>query len=387
MSRLFTPLKLGSTELGHRVAMAPLTRYRADDERVPLPIVKGIGATCAMREVYVDICIEYYVQRASTPGTLLITEATLISLRAAGRHNVPGIWSEAQIAGWAEVVDAVHAKGCKIFCQLWHLGRAGFPDVLRSHGHKLLSSSAVAIDSTREVPEEMTEGEIWETIGDYAEAARNAMKAGFDGVEIHGANGYLPDQFLQDVCNKRTDSWGGSIENRARFHLEVTKAIAQVVGADKLGMRLSPHSEYLGMRMADPLPTFEYLVAELKKLGLAYLHLVEGRISGQSDTDTREGETNTPLIKVWDNSSPVLLAGGFTPESAKEVVDKTYKDYDVVVVFGRHFIANPDLVFRLKNGIPLNKYDRPTFYLPKVPQGYIDYPFSQEFGQSISALA
>ncbi|KAH8909662.1 FMN-linked oxidoreductase [Coniochaeta sp. PMI_546] len=370
MTKLFTPIKLGSLELEHRIAMAPLTRYRADDDRVPLPIVK-----------------EYYVQRASTPGTLLITEATLISLKAAGRVNVPGIWEESQVAGWKEVVDAVHAKGCKIFCQLWHLGRAGFPDVLRSHGHKLLSSSAVAIDSTREVPEEMTEEDIWETIADYAAAARNAIKAGFDGVEIHGANGYLPDQFLQDVCNKRTDKWGGSIENRSRFHLEVTKAVVEAVGADRVGMRLSPHSEYLGMRMADPLPTFEYVVAELKKFGLAYLHLVEGRISGQSDTDVREGETNTSLVKIWDNSSPVLLAGGFTPESAREVVDETYKDYDVIVVFGRHFIANPDLVFRLKNNIPLNKYDRPTFYLPKVPNGYIDYPFSQEFVTQISASA
>ncbi|KAB5570123.1 hypothetical protein GE09DRAFT_696730 [Coniochaeta sp. 2T2.1] len=380
MSKLFTPLKLGSVELDHRIAMAPLTRYRADDDRVPLPIVK-----------------EYYVQRASTPGTLLITEATLISLRAAGRLNVPGIWSDSQIARWREVVDAVHAKGCKIFCQLWHLGRGAHPEVLRANGHRLLSSSAVAIDETREVPEEMTEPEIWETIADYATAAKDAvMEAGFDGVEIHGANGYLPDQFLQDVCNRRTDGWGGSITNRARFHLEVTKAVVEAVGADKVGMRLSPHSEYLGMRMADPLPTFEYLVTELKKFGLAYLHLVEGRISGQSDTDVREGETNTPLIRIWGKNSPVLLAGGFTPESARGVVDQTYKDYDVIVVFGRHFIANPDLVFRLRNGVALNKYDRPTFYLPKVPKGYIDYPFftvsqeesgEEEAGQEISASA
>lgn len=331
--------------------------------------------------------LEYYVQRASTPGTLLISEATLISLKAAGRYNVPGIWDESQIAGWREVVDAVHAKGCKIFCQLWHLGRAGFTDVLRSHGHKLLSSSAVPIDATREVPQAMTEEEIWEAIRDYEAAARNAMRAGFDGVEIHGANGYLPDQFLQDVCNKRTDRWGGSIENRARFHLEVTKAVAAAVGAERVGMRLSPHSDFQGMRMADPLPTFEYLVAELRKFGLAYLHLVEGRISGQSDTDVREGETNTSLVRTWDNASPVLLAGGFTPQSAREVVDETYKDYDVVVVFGRHFIANPDLVFRIRNGVPLAKYDRPTFYMPKVPKGYIDYPFSQEFGSQVPALA
>lgn len=328
---------------------------------------------------------EYYVQRASTPGTLLITEATLISLRAGGRNNIPGIWAEEQIAGWKEVVDAVHAKGCKIFCQLWHLGRAGFVELLESNGQKLKSSSAVPIDSTRAVPEEMTEDEIWETISDYGVAAKNAIRAGFDGVEIHGANGYLPDQFLQDVCNRRTDKWGGSIENRARFHIEVAKAVVAAVGAERTAMRLSPFSTYLNMLMADPVPQFEYVVGELRKLRLAYLHLVEGRISGQNDTDQREGETNTFLIKIWDNISPVLLAGGFTGPAARKVVDEVYRDYDVVIVFGRHFIANPDLVFRLKSNIPLNKYDRSTFYTPKITMGFIDYPFSQQFLQQTQA--
>lgn len=226
----------------------------------------------------------------------------------------------------------------------------------------------------------MTEEDIQNAIADYATAARNAIeKAGFDGVEIHGANGYLCDQFLQDVCNQRTDRWGGSIENRARFHLEVTKAVIDAVGADRVGMRLSPFSTYLSMCMANPKPQFGYLVTELKKLKIGYLHLVEGRMSGMSDTDVLEGVTNTWLVKIWDNQSPILLAGGFTPELAKKTVDETYKDLDIVIGFGRHFIANPDLVFRLEKGIPLNKYDRSTFYTQKVPTGYIDYPFSQEF--------
>jgi NADPH2 dehydrogenase len=231
----------------------------------------------------------------------------------------------------------------------------------------------------------MTEEDIQTTIADYATAARNAIKAGFDGVEIHGANGYLCDQFLQDVCNQRTDRWGGSIENRARFHLEVTKAVIAAVRADRVGMRLSPFSTYLSMCMADPKPQFGYLVSELKKLKIGYLHLVEGRIDGGSD-DFLEGVTNTWLVKIWDNQTPILLAGGFTPELAKKTVDETYKDYDIVIVFGRHFIANPDLVFRLEKDIPLNKYDRSTFYAPKVPTGYIDYPFSQEFLQDAEVV-
>ncbi|KAK3367727.1 hypothetical protein B0H63DRAFT_498024 [Podospora didyma] len=371
MSKLFTPLKSGRLELGHRVAMAPLTRYRADDHQVQ-QIVKE--------------ATEYYTQRASTPGTLLITEATQISPGAGGSYHGPGIWTGDQISAWRMVTDAVHAKGCKMFCQLWHLGRAGRPEVLASYGRKLKSSSPIAIDSTREVPEEMIEEEIWDTISDYATAARNAIKAGFDGVEIHGANGYLPDQFLQDVCNQRTDIWGVSIENRARFHLEVAKAVVAAVGAERTAMRLSPYSEYLGMRMADPMPQFEYLVRELRTLGLAYLHLVEGRISGHSDTDVREGNTNAPLVRIWNNASPVLLAGGFTPASAVQTVDQIYKDFDVVIVFGRHFLANPDLVFRLQNSIALNKYDRPTFYTPLVSEGYIDYPFCQEFTISKAEL-
>lgn len=236
------------------------------------------------------------------------------------------------------------------------------------------------MDSDHQVPEELAEDEIWEVISDFAAAAEKAVhQAGFDGVEIHGANGYLPDQFLQDVTNKRTDEWGGSIEKRSRFHLEVTKAVAKAVGADRVGMRLSPHGEFGCMGMEDPIPQFSHLVGELKEMGLAYLHFVEGRVSGAEDITTRKGNTNDPLIKIWDNVSPVLLAGGFSPISAAEAVDKLYPGFDIVIVFGRHFIANPDLVYRLRNGIPLSPFHRPTFYLPHSPEGYVDYPYCQEY--------
>jgi len=291
------------------------------------------------------------------------------------------------MTAWKEVTDAVHAKGSKIFCQLWHLGRAGDPGALASFGLKLKSASSVAMDSNHQVPEELTEDEIWEVISEYAVAAKNAIdRAGFDGVEIHGANGYLPDQFIQDITNKRNDKWGGSIENRSRFLLEVTKAVVNAVGADRVGIRLSPHGVFCCMGMEDPIPQFSHVVGELKVMGLAYLHLVEGRVDGSEESTMRTGSTNDPLIKIWDNVSPVLLAGGFTPASAVEAVDKLYKGFDVMIVFGRPFISNPDLVYRLRAGIPLSPFHRPTFYLPHTPEGYLDYPFCQEFIQETEQL-
>lgn len=319
------------------------------------------------------------MQRASVPGTLLITEATIISESAVSRRNVPGIWTDAQVKGWKTIVDAVHEKGCFIYCQLWHTGRAGWPDVHESLGYKMKSSSAVRIDETRAVPEEMTEEDILEAIKDFASAAKNAIAAGFDGVEIHGANGYLLDQFLQDTCNKRNDAWGGSIEKRARFAIEVTKAVVQAVGSDRTAIRLSPFSDYLGMLMDDPVPQFEYVVTQLKLLNLAYLHLIEARISGNDDADCGEQQNVGFLVKLWNNTSPVLIAGGFKPDTAVKTVDETYKEYDVAIVFGRYFVSNPDLVFRLKEAIELVKYDRTYFYTPKLTEGYIDYPFSPEY--------
>jgi NADPH2 dehydrogenase len=223
----------------------------------------------------------------------------------------------------------------------------------------------------------LTEEEIQQYIKDYAQAASNAVKkAGLDGVEIHAANGYLIDQFTQDTANKRTDKWGGSIENRSRFALEVAKAVSEAVGAERTGIRLSPWSSFQGMKMAEPIPQFTHLIKGLKELKLGYLHLVESRIAGNADIEATE--KNDSFIELWGKTSPIFLAGGFTSASAQEVV-KQYGDKDIAVVFGRYWISTPDLVFRIKNGIELTPYNRDLFYNAKEVKGYTDYPFSEEF--------
>lgn len=327
---------------------------------------------------------EYYEQRSCVPGTLIVSEATIIARNAAGCRNAPGIWSDSQIAAWREVTTAVRAKGCVIYCQLWHQGRAAHANVLKSQGYRVLSSSAVPISHQDQIPEAMTEEEILEAIEDYAAAAKNAIAAGFHGVEIHGANGYLPDQFLQTTCNKRTDGWGGTVENRARFHLEVTKAVVAAVGAERTALRLSPYSDFNGMLMDDPELSFEYLMTRLKPLGLSYLHLIEARIQGNDDADCGGQKSVEWMVRLWDNVSPIVLAGGFNPQSARHSIDDTYKDHDIVVAFGRYYVANPDLVFRIREGIPLSAYDRAVFYTPKVPKGYVDYPYSQQYLQAVA---
>jgi NADPH2 dehydrogenase len=273
----------------------------------------------------------------------------------------------------------VHAKGGVIYCQLWNQGRAGNPDVLAEEGYKLLSASAVPVGPQHQTPQEMTEDEIIQTIEDYASAAKNAVAAGFDGIEIHGANGYLPDQFLQTTCNKRTDFWGGSIENRVRFYLAVVNAVIAAIGAKRTAVRLSPYSDFNGMLMDDPRPTFKHLLQQLKPLGLSYLHLIEARITGNDDSETGGQESVGWMVEMWDNVSPVLLSGGFRAESAQRAVDEQYKNHDVIIVFGRYFVSNPDLVYRIREGITLAPYDRSVFYTPKQTKGYADYPFSPQF--------
>ncbi|KAI9849183.1 MAG: Chanoclavine-I aldehyde reductase fgaOx3 [Thelocarpon superellum] len=361
-SRLFEPLRIGNVQLKHRVVMAPLTRYRADDQHVHTPMA-----------------IEYYTQRAAVPGTLLITEATFISPRASGYNNVPGIYNQAQIKAWKAITDAVHAKGSFIFCQLWALGRAAKAEIVATEPGNLgvVSASAIPISPDLAVPRALTEPEIHAFIADYASAAKNAIEAGFDGVEIHGANGYLVDQFTQDVSNRREDQWGGSIENRARFGLEVTKAVVAAVGKERTAIRLSPWSTFQAMKMADPVPQFSYLVRGLQELGLAYLHLVESRIAGSQDIEATHSVDFA--IDLWGTTSPVLIAGGFQPDSAKRTADEIYKDRDVAVVFGRYFVSNPDLPFRLQQGIDFTPYERPKFYNAKSADGYVTYPFSKEF--------
>ncbi|KAJ5172008.1 Aldolase-type TIM barrel [Penicillium capsulatum] len=368
MTKLFEPLRVGRMELSNRIAMAPMTRLRVDDQHVPLPMVK-----------------EYYAQRASVPGTLLITEATLVSARAGGYTNIPGIWNDAQIAAWKEVTDAVHAKGSYIYMQLWALGRVAKPDYLKALGDfDLVSSSDVPVREDAQTPRALTEPEIEAYIADFAQAARNAVAAGFDGVEIHAANGYLIDQFNQDVSNTRTDRWGGSVENRSRFAIEITRAVTEAIGADRTGIRFTPFSTFESMRMADPIPQFTHLAREMARFKLAYTHLVESRIAGNADVEG--SESLDFFLQAYGDASPVVIAGGYKPDSAQQATDVKYAGHDVVIGIGRPFISNPDLAFRIRANVALEPYQRDSFYIPKSPKGYIDYEFSAEF-RAVQAAA
>jgi len=335
---------------------------------------------------------DYYAQRASVPGTLIIAEATFVAKDAGGMANVPGIWSDAQVEGWKAVVDAVHAKGSFIYLQLWSLGRAAYASVAAAEGFTVKSASNLPISADSAfsaddltVPEAMTVEEIAVRTGEYVAAARNAvLRAGFDGVEIHSANGYLLDQFLQDMSNDRTDGYGGSVEKRARFPLEVVKAVTEAVGAERVGIRLSPWSVFQGMRMEDPVPQFSYLVKEIARLNLAYLHLVRSGISGPSTAGEGplarvKDESLDFAVNLWPVDRPVLIAGGLTVEMARKMVEEEYPGHQVVALFGRRFISTPDLVFRMREGIEFNAYDRSTFYNPMSAVGYLDQKFSVEF--------
>lgn len=359
--KLFSPITVGTLQLEQRIVMAPLTRFRADDQHVPSPLAEV-----------------YYGQRASAPGTLLITEGTFISARAGGFNGAPGIWSNEQVEAWKKVTEAVHAKGSFIFVQLQGLGRLADPQVLQEEGgYKVKGASAIPLEDV--VPEPLTEDEIQLLVRDYRHAAQNALKAGFDGVELHNCYGYILDQFLQDTTNERRDKYGGSIENRARFTIEVVKTLVDVVGRN-VAVRFSPWSKFQGMRMADPVPQFVYTFRELSKLGLAYLHLAESRVTdGLPEEDDREG--NGAMVDAWTGT--LVLASDFTLNKATHFVTDVYKDRDVLIAFGRSFLSNPDLIFRLRNGITLNEADRTTFY-KGGETGYADYPFSEEFLSSTS---
>lgn len=376
MTTLFTPLKVGSVQLSHRIALAPLTRFR-NDETTHAPIVPLVK--------------EYYAQRASVPGTLLISEGTIITPQAGNYTYVPGVWSEEQIQAWKEITDAVHAKGSYIYAQLWALGRTADLTAMRAQpgGEKfdVVSSSAVRMDEKHEIPRALTEDEIQQYIKDYAQAANNAVeRAGFDGVELHGANGYLIDQFIQTTVNSRTDQWGGSVENRSRFALEATKAVIEAVGADRTAIRFSPFGTIQGMGMPDAEreATFSYLARELSKLSIAYVHLVEPRVNGYLDVENYSGSLQF-FLDAYSNASPVIVAGGYKANSAKEAVETKYKNHPVVVAFGRPFIANPDLPYRIQKGIEFTPYNRETFYNAKEARGYTDYPFNEGFAVDVKA--
>ncbi|KAJ7255776.1 hypothetical protein C8J57DRAFT_1186402 [Mycena rebaudengoi] len=367
--KLFQQIQLGDIRLKHRIVMAPLTRLRASDEHVPLPHVR-----------------EYYTQRASVPGTLLISEATYIAAKAGGINNVPGIWSERQIAAWKQITDSVHAQGSFIYLQLWALGRAARPAELHAEDPSMPYVSASDIPlrerpATDIPPRPLSIAEIQEYVTLYATAASNAVhKAGFDGVEIHNANGYLLDQFLQDVSNIRTDEYGGSPENRSRFPVQVVDAVVAAVGPKKTGIRIGPWTTYKDMGMKDPVPTFTHFITQVlaRHPELAYIHAIEPRVDSMVLRPViPDGWSNDFLRAIWispNSERRFISAGGYTRDLALEFADTK----DDIIAFGRPFISNPDLPERLLRGIPLAPYDQKFFYAPgsSDPKGFTDYTFA-----------
>lgn len=368
---LFTPLSVGQNKLKHRVVLAPLTRMRSDERGVPT-----------------DLVAKYYEQRA-TEGGLLITEATGISPYAGNYPSTPSIYSEEQIEGWKNVTEAVHKKGGLIALQIWHLGRASNSALLPNQ-EQIVSASEIAISGNdlsgqpHETPRALTVDEIHDITLDFANAAKNAIRAGFDFVEIHGANGFLIDQFINTSSNKRIDQYGGSIENRSRFALEVIDAVVDAIGEEKTAIRFSPWSEYQDMEDDTPVKTWSYLIQQLQNNhpNLAYLHFIERRINnfvdGVSIEELIQNDALDHFRYIW--KGPFIIAGNYSYDY--NLAYKTAeKSSNTLVAFGKAFLANPDLVYRIKNHLSLNKYDRSTFYLTGSPKGYTDYPFYEELKQ------
>lgn len=359
-AKLFTPFTAGAIEMENRVVMAPLTRNRADND------------TGEVQQMHVD----YYAQRAG--AGLIITEATQISAEGKGYFQTPGIYTEGQVAAWKKVTDAVHAKGGKIVIQLWHVGRISHTS-LQPDGNSPVAPSAIAADvktftaggfEPTSTPRALETDEMARVVADYVHAAEMAKKAGFDGVEVHGANGYLLDQFLKTASNHREDAYGGSVENRARLLLEVLEAVTKVWGGDRTGLRLSPFSPANGISDEDPQETFEYVVRELNRFDLAYLHLVEGATGGSRELD--EGESLAALRKIFEG--PYMANNGYDRQMAIDAVEEGKAD---LVAFGRPYIANPDLAERLERDAPLNEGNSDTYY-GGGREGYTDYPFLTE---------
>ncbi|KAB7893302.1 N-ethylmaleimide reductase [Rouxiella sp. S1S-2] len=351
---LFQPYDLGTITLANHIVMAPLTRNRAGAGLVP-------G----------ELAATYYAQRA-TAG-LLITEATQISAQAQGYQDTPGIYTQAQIDGWRKVTDAVHAKGGRIFVQLWHVGRISHVD-LQPGGAAPVAPSAIRAETKTFVnngfadvsePRALELQEIKGIIDDFRKASANAIAAGFDGVEIHGANGYLLEQFLKDGANQRTDEYGGSVENRARLLLEVTAAVKEEIGADRTGVRISPVSPANAISCSDPQPQFNYVADELNALGIVYLHVVEGATGGPRDASPFDYGSLRRRFKntyIGNNGYDLALASAQLAEGKADLF-----------AFGRPFISNPDLVERLKTGVPLASLSPETLYGGGAA-GYTDYP-------------
>lgn len=369
---LFTPVKIGPYNLSHRVVLAPLTRMRTVTDFIPN-----------------DLMVEYYTQRA-TQGGFLISEGTVINETGHGYYGAPGIYNDEQVRGWKKITEAVHKKGSVIFMQIFHVGRQSHVD-LQPGGALPVGASVVehpgdmAFTPSGWLPATLNRAletsEIKQLIKDFGKAAQRAKDAGFDGVELHGANGYLVDQFLQDGTNHRTDEYGGSIENRSRFLLEVVQEMVNVWGGNKVGVRLAPSGTFASMSDSNPQALFGYAAGQLNQFGLAYLHIIEPRIKGSYE---RDDHTNAPvasqyLRKIFNGK--IISAGGFDATGADEVIEAGTTD---LVAFGRYFISNPDLPFRLKNKLSLNKYDRDSFYGGDY-RGYTDYPVYTETNTALTA--
>lgn len=360
--KLLTPATLGKIQISNRVVMAPLTRMRSDESGVLSPLAT-----------------EYYQQRAS--AGLIITEATQISPIGKGYPGTPGIHSAEQVTAWKKVTQAVHEKDGKIVLQLWHVGRISHTSHHPEDGLPV-APSAIAPSgkvytaqwqlADYETPRAIEISEISTLIDTFKQAATFAKEAGFDGVEVHAANGYLLDQFLQDGSNQRTDAYGGSIENRCKLLFEVLNAVTQVWDSECVGVRISPYGTFNDMSDSDPVALFTYLIGQLNTLNLSYLHLIEPRSSsagGNDEISVDAPSTSTLFKKLFHGK--VIMAGGYNRESAEEAVVTGGAD---AVAFGRIYISNPDLVKRFELNAPLNKYNRETFY-GGAEVGYTDYPF------------
>lgn len=385
---LFSPLTIGAMTLPNRIVLAPMTRCRAGEH--------GVAH---------EVMAEYYCQRAA--AGLMITEATQISPSGRGYPGTPGIHSDAQVAGWKVVTDAVHRAGGRIYAQLWHVGRVSH-NAYQPGGLAPVSASAVGKSGNCTLPDgsqapyptprALTIDEIRRVMEDYRRAAENAVRAGFDGVELHGANGYLPDQFLRDGVNRRTDEYGGSIENRARFHLEATRTLVDVWGPGRVAVRLSPSGTFNDMRDSNPRATFGYLVKAFDELPLAFLHIMEAM---EKDlTHGKEIDSGYEAIPVGEfkrlTRHPVITNAGFTFEKGQQYLARGDADG---VAYGIPFLANPDLVERFRRmadghgDVPLNAPDFATFYQfgdKGLRSGYTDYPTLKELesgGAATSAAA
>ncbi|GAB3454795.1 alkene reductase [Massilia terrae] len=355
-SKLFQPTRIGDIEIANRIVMAPLTRSRADEAAGDIP-----GS---------PMNIEYYRQRSN--AGLIISEGTQVSPIGKGYMATPGIYSDAQVEGWKPITQAVHEAGSKIVAQIWHVGRITHPELTggaQPIGPSAIKPNIVAYTRSGKVeapePRELSLADIKQVVDEYRRGAANAIRAGFDGVEIHGANGYLIDQFMRDGANRRTDEYGGSVENRARFALEVVDAVAAEIGAGRVGIRLSPVTPSNDITDSNPQAVFGYLVEELNKRGIAFIHFVEGATGGARDLPGFDFAWARKAFK-----GAYIANNGYTRDMAIEAVESGHAD---AVAFGRLFIANPDLVQRLKFNARLNVPNPQTFYSPG-PVGYIDYP-------------